>query len=70
LLGRRAVIFDADPVDCPMYHRPSLAPGERIEGPAVIQEYASTTVLFPEDTAEVRRSGELLIRVGSAGDFE
>ena len=70
LLGRRAVIFDADPVDCPMYHRPSLAPGERIEGPAVIQEYASTTLLFPEDTAEVRRSGELLIRVGSAGDFE
>jgi N-methylhydantoinase A len=68
LLGRRAVTFNADPVDCPVYQRLALAPGERIPGPAVIQEYASTTVLFPGDRAEVTRSGELLIRIGSAGD--
>jgi N-methylhydantoinase A len=67
LLGKRAVIFGADPVDCRIYQRESLAPGERIEGPAVIQEYASTTVLFPEDRAEVTPSGELLIRLGPAG---
>jgi N-methylhydantoinase A len=67
LLGRRAVIFNTDPVNCPVYQRGALAPGERIEGPAVIQEYASTTVLFPYDRAEVTRSGELLIRVSAAG---
>ena len=38
----------------------------RVDGPAVIQEYASTTVLFPQDHAEVTASGELLIRVGQA----
>ena len=63
LLGRRAVVFDADPIDCPVYQRESLAHGEQIEGPAIIQEYASTTVLFPHDRAEVTMSGELLIRL-------
>ncbi|HYR84034.1 MAG TPA: hydantoinase/oxoprolinase family protein [Terriglobia bacterium] len=65
LVERRAVIFDADPIDCPVYRRESLASGERIDGPAIIQEYASTTVLFAEDRAEVTVSGELLIRVGA-----
>jgi len=63
LIGRRAVFLDADAVDCPVYRRESLAPGERIDGPAIIQEYASTTVLFPDDRAEVTNSGELLIHV-------
>src|SRR5438105_11043009 len=40
LLGRRAVIFDGDAIDCPVYQRESLAPGDRINGPAIIQEYA------------------------------
>lgn len=63
LAGRRAVIFDAEAIDCPVYRRESLAAGQRIDGPAIIQEYASTTVLFAEDRAEVAWSGELLIRV-------
>ena len=66
----RGVIFNADAVDCPIYRRESLVPGERIDGPAVIQEYASTTVLFPEDCAEVTPSGELLIHVGLDGGSE
>jgi N-methylhydantoinase A len=63
-VGKRPVVFDADPVDCPVYRRESLDSGERIEGPAIIQEYASTTALFPQDRAEVAASGELLIHVG------
>jgi N-methylhydantoinase A len=66
LLGKRAVFFDDDAIDCPVYRRESLASGERINGPAIIQEYASTTVLFPQDRAEVTTSGELLIHVGGA----
>ncbi|HEY6341666.1 MAG TPA: hydantoinase/oxoprolinase family protein [Bryobacteraceae bacterium] len=66
LLGTRAVIFQADAIDCPVYWRESLPPGERIEGPAVIQEYASTTLLFPQDRAEVTRTGELVIQVGDS----
>jgi N-methylhydantoinase A len=68
LVGTRAIIFDADAIDCPVYRRESLAPGERIEGPAVIQEYASTTLLFPQDRVEVTSTCELLIHVGQAGD--
>jgi N-methylhydantoinase A len=63
-LGKRPVVFDADAMDCPVYRRESLAPGERIDGPAIIQEYASTTALFPQDHAEVTASGELLVHVG------
>ena len=65
LMGRRPVIFDSHAIDCPVYRRESLAPGEQIDGPAIIQEYASTTVLFPDDRAEVTVSGELLIRCSS-----
>jgi|SRR5579871_857128 len=68
LLGTRQVIFNANAMDCPVFRRESLAPGERIEGPAVIQEYASTTLLFPQDRAEVTPNRELLIHIGQAGD--
>jgi N-methylhydantoinase A len=70
LLGTRAIIFNADAIDCRVYRRESLAPGERIEGPAVIQEYASTTLLFPQDQAEVTPTRELLIHVGQVGESE
>src|SRR2546425_2098688 len=65
LTGRRPVIFDAEAIECPVYRRESLPSGERIDGPAIIQEYASTTALFPQDRAEVTASGELLIHVGT-----
>ncbi len=44
------------PVDCAVYQRESLEPGGRIEGPADIHEYASTTLLFPGDVAQVAES--------------
>jgi N-methylhydantoinase A len=67
-IGMRAVVFDSTAVDCPIYRRESLAAGAQIAGPAVIQEYASTTVLFPQDRAEVTRSGELLIRLAGGSE--
>jgi N-methylhydantoinase A len=47
-----------------VYQREALGSGTRVPGPAIIQEYASTTVLFPGDDAEVAGTGELIIRVG------
>ena len=35
-----------------------------MEGPAVIEEYASTTLLFPLDVARVAESAELIITLG------
>lgn len=34
--------------DCPIYWRDDLRPGARLDGPAIIEEFGSTTVIFPE----------------------
>jgi N-methylhydantoinase A len=61
--GSRMVYFESGqaPVECPIYSREQLEAGYKITGPAVIQEYASTTVLFPGDRASVVPTGELVI---------
>jgi N-methylhydantoinase A len=65
--GARAVYLEspAHPVDCPVYQRESLAAGTILAGPAIIQEYASTTVLFAGDHAEVAATGELILSICS-----
>jgi N-methylhydantoinase A len=40
--------------------------GNRINGPALIEEHASTTVLMPGDACEVDAYGNLAIAVGGA----
>jgi N-methylhydantoinase A len=64
--GTRSVYIDSPdkPVDCPVYRRERIAPGVAIKGPAVIEEYASTTVLFGGDEAIVAPTGEIIICVG------
>jgi N-methylhydantoinase A len=52
--------------DCPVYARDTLAAGAQIAGPALIEEYGSTTVLFAGDTAKVSGTGEIIIQVGAA----
>jgi N-methylhydantoinase A len=41
--------------------RDKLLAGNRIAGPAVIEEISATTVLYPGDRAEVHASGVLLV---------
>ena len=48
----------------PFYDRSSLTPGSRITGPAVIDEYASTTMLAPGDVLTVDGFGNLVIAIG------
>jgi N-methylhydantoinase A len=47
----------------PIHRRDALAPGARVEGPAIIEEYSSTTVLAPGESALVGELGELRLRV-------
>jgi N-methylhydantoinase A len=54
------------PVRCPLYHREALKAGDRVAGPALIQEHGTTTVLFAKDDCRVAPSGELIIKVGGA----
>jgi N-methylhydantoinase A len=66
--SRRQVYFDdpATPVDCPIFMRDDLGAGITIDGPALIQEYASTTVMFDGDNCVVADTGELIISVRSS----
>jgi N-methylhydantoinase A len=59
----RAVYFERSGgmVETAVYARAALAPGFRAEGPAVIEEYGSTTVIWPGDAFEVGAMGELRI---------
>jgi N-methylhydantoinase A len=61
--GRRPVFFDGRFRPTPTYARAALAAGNRINGPALIEEHASTTVLGPGDRMEVDPHGNLMIKV-------
>src|SRR5262249_14867610 len=65
-IGRRAVYFTSTskPVAVKVYHRRDLGVGAQIAGPALIQEYGTTTVMFENDHCRVARAGELIIAVG------
>ncbi|MFC3999466.1 hydantoinase/oxoprolinase family protein [Nocardiopsis sediminis] len=60
--GERPVRFDAgDPLPTPVHRRDLLAPGDRITGPAVIEEFGATLPLHPGFTAEADRTGALIV---------
>ncbi len=61
LTGRRAVRFDGRSVECAVYARERLRPGDVVTGPAIVEEYGATTVVFPGLRAEVDRFGNLLL---------
>ena len=63
--GSRPVYFAeaARPVDTPSYDRASLLAENRIAGPALIEEYASTTVVHPGDVVTVDAFGDLVIEI-------
>ena len=64
--GSRPVWFGSTSAETPVYDRESLQSGNRISGPALIEEHASTTVLFPGDELSVDSGGNLVITVASA----
>ena len=64
----RLVIFDdpARPLPARIFWRASLPPGFSVEGPAVIEESNSTTVLYPGDVMRVTEHGHLVIQINLA----
>jgi N-methylhydantoinase A len=69
LVGRRpAYCFDTRAqVDFAAYRRQLLSPGDRVQGPAIIDEGTSTTVVHSSQSLSVDEYGHLLITVGAAG---
>jgi N-methylhydantoinase A len=64
--GKRPVIFDSgqQPVNSPIYLRSGFKPGDRLGGPAVIEELGATILVYPGDKMEVNELGHLVIDVG------
>ena len=61
----RPVWFEATGrVACQVWQRVDLAPGTQLNGPAVIEEHASTTVLPPGCTAVIDHWGNIVITLG------
>jgi N-methylhydantoinase A len=63
--GTRAVYFAASggAVATPTYARAALRAGNRIAGPALVEEYASTTVVHPGDALAVDAFGNLVVAI-------
>ena len=57
----RPVYFDGAFRDTPVYDRATLPPGRALNGPAVIEEFGSTTVVFPGQNLEVDPHGILIV---------
>ncbi len=70
LVGSRPVYLTDPrrPIDCAVYARDKLGPGQTVSGPAVIEEHASTTLLFEHDVATIAESGEIVIKVSALSE--
>ena len=62
----RPVYFDGAFRDTPVYDRATLPPGLRLDGPAVVEEFGSTTVVFPGQHLDVDPHGILIVRSGNS----
>jgi len=64
----RAVWFDDQPVQTSIYDRGTLMEGDRLTGPAIVQEYGSTVPVHPGFLCDVDRWGNLLLTPDNTAD--
>jgi N-methylhydantoinase A len=65
LKARRKAYFDGWH-DTPIYDRVKLVSGNRIAGPAIIEQMDSTTVVHPGHEAQIDRFGNIIIDINRA----
>lgn len=63
-LGTTDVYFDQGRFDCPMYTLDGVAPGQSIEGPAILIDKNSTVVLEPDCKGTFSEVGDLTVVLG------
>jgi N-methylhydantoinase A len=61
IVSSRPVYFDDAFVETSVFDRGRMSPGDRLSGPAIVEEYGSTTVIPPRLHASVDDWGNLLI---------
>jgi len=62
--GTRPVYFGGSFRDTPIYQRSTLPAGFSVDGPAVVEEFGSTTVVFPGQSLQVDQHGILIVQRG------
>lgn len=62
LIGRQRIAFAEGPAEAAVYDRARLGAGAMLHGPAIVTQMDSTTLILPGQTAEVHRSGALVVR--------
>jgi N-methylhydantoinase A len=61
-VARRRTLFAAgDWYDTPVFRRDSLAPGQALAGPAVIEQMDTTSLIFPGDHCVVDDQGNMIV---------
>jgi N-methylhydantoinase A len=63
--GRRPVIFEDKAMECPIYLRSGFKAGDKLDGPAVIEEVGATILVYPGDRMQVNEFGHLVIDVAA-----
>ena len=63
-IGYRSVRLTSNAVRTSIFRRDVLGAGATLDGPAIVEEAAATTVVLPGDQLEVHPSGSLLIHIG------
>jgi N-methylhydantoinase A len=66
LKDRRGMYLGGSWTSAAVYDRALLEPGMAIDGPALVEQTDSTTVLLPDDCGRLDSFGNLVIRVGGA----
>ena len=67
----RDVMFNSDrPTTCSVYQREIMTPDESVRGPAVFEQLDATTIIYPDDIAEIDTEGNLLITLGSTSSWQ
>ncbi len=59
--NQTTIYFAGEPHTAQLFRGDELRPGDRIVGPAIVQEFASTTIIDPGWQADVLSQGELLL---------
>jgi N-methylhydantoinase A len=62
-IGERRIYFDSGWVDAAVYDFETLAPGQQIAGPAIVESAMTTVLLRPSDRARVTEHGWLDIDI-------
>jgi N-methylhydantoinase A len=60
---RRKVTFVEGAFETPVVSRAALQPGERWDGPVVVEQQDTTTVIPPSAVVEVHPTGSLVVEV-------